>query len=126
MLVTNREDATLYVGKQQERTGHLRCYSSKLIQFVYGPRFGSNPQTGFAEVNGDLREADFWLASLKVCSGHNFRLGRQPGATAQDRPSSEQKNLPPACWGSGFQTDACGDPKRTLCDFEHGSDVTVL
>jgi hypothetical protein len=28
--------------------------------------------------------------------------------------------------GLRLQTDACGYPRGTLCDFEHGADVTVL
>jgi hypothetical protein len=27
---------------------------------------------------GDLPDADFWTASLRICSRHNFRLARQP------------------------------------------------
>jgi hypothetical protein len=27
------------------------------------------PETGFAEISGDVLEADFWPASLNVCSG---------------------------------------------------------
>ena len=30
---------------------------------------GSYPETGLGEINGSLPEADFWPASLKVCSG---------------------------------------------------------
>jgi hypothetical protein len=30
------------------------------------------------EIKGDLLERDFWPTSLKVCSGHNFRVARYP------------------------------------------------
>jgi hypothetical protein len=40
------------------------------------------PETGLAEINDDLREADFWPASLKVVPGPNFRVARDPRVIA--------------------------------------------
>jgi hypothetical protein len=52
MLVTNREHATFYVGKQQEKTGHFYndAAFSKVSQFVYGRPTGSWPETGIWEI----------------------------------------------------------------------------
>jgi hypothetical protein len=41
--------------------------SHRINSRVVGP--GTYPETGLEEINGDLREADFWSASLKVYSG---------------------------------------------------------
>jgi hypothetical protein len=39
---------------------------------------GSYPETGLEEINGDLPEADFGPASLKVHPGLNFWIARNP------------------------------------------------
>jgi hypothetical protein len=39
---------------------------------------GGYPETGLEEINGDLLEEDLGPASSRVCSGHNFRLTRNP------------------------------------------------
>jgi len=39
------------------------------VHFTYSLQTGSYPETGLEEINGDLREADAWSASLKVYSG---------------------------------------------------------
>jgi hypothetical protein len=64
--------------------GSLRAFScskhmpKSILRFAIQPRAtflassrpsGSYPETGLEEINGDLREADFWSASLKVYSG---------------------------------------------------------
>ena len=33
-------------------------------------------ETGLEEINGDLLQADFWTASFRICSVHNFRFAR--------------------------------------------------
>jgi hypothetical protein len=38
------------------------------------------PETGFEEVNGDLREADFWTTSSESALDVTFRLARHSGA----------------------------------------------
>jgi hypothetical protein len=99
--------------------------------FQYGPDHNGRLRAG-GDAGGKRRHQSKVVAKFQaVCSFPyltriRVRVARQPGSTAQDRPSSEQKNLPPARWGPGFQTDACGYRRGTLFRFEHGSDVTVL
>jgi hypothetical protein len=45
----------------------------------------SGPETGFGDINGNLPEADLWLASLRVHPGHNFRVARHPIAIGGER-----------------------------------------
>ena len=71
---------------------------------------------GCAFPRSDHSKLNTYVVESTSPAGHNFRLD----------PSSGQKNLLPAHWGSGFQTDACGYPIGTLCDLNHSSDVTVL
>jgi hypothetical protein len=46
---------------------------------------GSNPETGLAEINSDLLEADLRPASLRVHPGHYFRSARHPTGTKEMR-----------------------------------------
>jgi len=45
-------------------------------------------ETGFAEINGHLPEADFWPVSLKVHPGYNFRIPRDPPGAWSDTSSN--------------------------------------
>ena len=45
-------------------------------------------ETGFEEVSGDLREADFWPEALKVRLRYNFRFARHSTAIGL-KPSAE-------------------------------------
>ena len=61
--------------------GPIVCSTKERLRDSTGSSAYENSERYYSSIPKHVLEADFWIASLRVCPGHNFRSARNSAGT---------------------------------------------